>query len=199
MEIVVAYYNCIAFEDFIQKIPESYTLSVYDKKGDYTKPCTRLENIGREGETYLHHIIEKYDSLEEYTLFIQDDTDEHITDEPDFLTQLSNRKPFHLFKTSWRKYCSPTYRTIRNGIFDANAVCSSFSDKVPTNLIQTICKEHGIDLPEEYTTETCAFFICHRDVIQKRPKEFYIRLKNWLIEKPIHGLILEHMWKIIFA
>lgn len=33
----------------------------------------RLENVGREGHTYLHHIIENYDGLSEQTVFLQAD------------------------------------------------------------------------------------------------------------------------------
>ncbi|KAJ3017494.1 hypothetical protein HKX48_003522 [Thoreauomyces humboldtii] len=32
----------------------------------------RLPNVGREGETYLHHMSDRYDSLAEYTLFMQE-------------------------------------------------------------------------------------------------------------------------------
>lgn len=38
---------------------------------------TRLTNVGREGETYLHHIVHEWDSLAKHTLFIQGDVHNH--------------------------------------------------------------------------------------------------------------------------
>ena len=34
---------------------------------------TRLPNIGREGETYLYHILSQWDSLAKHTIFVQGD------------------------------------------------------------------------------------------------------------------------------
>lgn len=38
----------------------------------------KLENLGREGGTYLHHIIQNYDDLDDYTVFIQGNPVDHI-------------------------------------------------------------------------------------------------------------------------
>jgi hypothetical protein len=37
-----------------------------------------LPNIGREGHTYLHHIITNYDHLADVTLFVQGRIDDHV-------------------------------------------------------------------------------------------------------------------------
>ncbi len=38
----------------------------------------QLENLGREGGTYLYHIINNYDNLSEYTIFTQADPVDHV-------------------------------------------------------------------------------------------------------------------------
>merc|ERR1719298_68513 len=40
-------------------------------KGSPVPGCVPLENVGREGHTYLHHIITNYDNLAEWTVFSQ--------------------------------------------------------------------------------------------------------------------------------
>ena len=36
-------------------------------------PCTQaLPNVGNEGHSYLHHLVERYDSLAAVTLFLPD-------------------------------------------------------------------------------------------------------------------------------
>jgi len=42
------------------------------------------------------------------------------------------------------------------------------------------------------------FFIVHKDVIRKRDKEFYISLREWLLEDIGNGFVLEHIWALIF-
>lgn len=44
---------------------------VYDKSGLSVDGFVPLPNIGREGATYLHHIVENYDNLHSYNIFIQ--------------------------------------------------------------------------------------------------------------------------------
>ena len=44
----------------------------------------RLENRGREGATYLHHIISRWNALAEHTLFIQAD----VRDSPQFISRI---------------------------------------------------------------------------------------------------------------
>ena len=80
-QVVVAHYNedlkwlsCFSPDDRTK-------IRVYDKGGynfhvsgyDY---C-RLDNVGREAHTYLHHIATYYDSLADLTLFCQGDNDDH--------------------------------------------------------------------------------------------------------------------------
>ena len=38
----------------------------------------KLENLGREGATYLYHIIQNYDNLDDYTVFIQGNPVDHV-------------------------------------------------------------------------------------------------------------------------
>jgi hypothetical protein len=71
LEIVVARYK----EDlsWVDMINPAYTVTVYNKHDGENL----VENIGRESHTYLHHIIQRYDSLADYTLFVQGAPLEH--------------------------------------------------------------------------------------------------------------------------
>ena len=52
---------------------------------------------------------------------------------------------------------------------------------------------------KQYTTETCAFFICHKNSILNYEKKFYIKLREWLLSENSNGFVLEHIWKLIFT
>ena len=205
IDIIVSYYNSREFENFLKYVIDNinfnYKIIIYNKSNDVNYKCNdysiiKLNNVGREGETYLNHIIQNYDNLNEYTLFIQDDTDNHIINKASFLNQIkefiNKDVKFKMFETSWRTGDSSIKRTIIDGCFDLCTLPSNDSMKVA-------CKLHGIILPKIYTTETCAFFICHKNIIQKKPKEFYIKLRSWLLKNDGNGFTLEHIWELIFA
>lgn len=66
-------------------------VTIYNKgsteKLDTKHVVKQLENIGREGETYLHHIIDNYDNLHDYTIFCQGFPFEHS---PRFIDSILN-------------------------------------------------------------------------------------------------------------
>jgi len=47
----------------------SHLRTIYCKGKHRVPGCISLANVGREGHTYLHHIVERYDDLAEWTVF----------------------------------------------------------------------------------------------------------------------------------
>jgi len=210
IEIVVAYYNSLAFTEILSRFSsETTNIRIYDKSGNldpekiqeiYSKylnmEIKSRENRGREGETYLSHIIDNYDSLTPYTIFIQDDTDNHITNIDVFLqiTQhvLQQKMPFYAYPCSWKKGGNPYRRTIWNGISDLHTFPTS-------DAVLRSSQRFGLKLPAQYTTDICAFFMVSRDQIRARPITFYQGLREWLLSNEANGFVLEHIWQLIFG
>jgi len=206
LQIVIAHYNNFNFFDVLSTINIDNTTIIYNKSNENiennSKTLTynniiveKLKNIGREGETYLHHIISNYDELSEYTLFIQDDTNNHI---PDIFRFVEKTKqiihaniPVYQYETTWNQNEKITNRLIRDG----RCGLSTFSHDY---VIRDACQKLNIRLPSIYVTPTCAFFILHKSTIYKYSKDFYIELRKWLLEDQENGYILEHIWKLIF-
>jgi hypothetical protein len=199
IDIVVAHYNSLDFEVFLKHFSQ-YNILIYDKSGKYKNEkfpnVKQLDNVGRESDTYLRHIIENYDELADYTMFIQDDTDNHIQYAYQFSykTQdvIDSNTPFYQYKTSWSKNGNTETRLIRDGYLNLHTLPSHTS-------IKDFCKQFGVHLPKSYTTELCAFFIVTRATIQARPKAFYESVRAWLLENPKRGFVMEHVWKLIFS
>ena len=77
-QIVVAHYN----EDLSWLGDKTSACAIYSKGGDKSAPQQThepLPNIGREGHTYLHHIVNHYDDLAKITVFLQGRIDDHVT------------------------------------------------------------------------------------------------------------------------
>ena len=199
LEIIVSYYNNKHFEKILDLFSDS-KITIYDKSHTYENSkwtnIVKLKNAGRETETYLSHIILNYDNLSEYTLFIQDDTNNHIPSISEFyeITNkvINSKQQFHLFKSTWREGGEPYIRTIIDGYYDIHTLPSPDS-------IKKVCETFNINLPKSYTTETCAFFIVHKDLILKRSKEFYSNLRSWSVEHEQNLYVFEYLWKIIFV
>ena len=75
LEFVIARHDeCL---DWTKALPG--LLTVYDKGAPHSGQSIRLPNAGRESATYLSHIVERYHSLAEVTVFCQGDTYTHAS------------------------------------------------------------------------------------------------------------------------
>lgn len=79
MKVVVARYN----EDIRWILPIIDIVIVYNKGPDDLdyipqNKIIKCKNIGKEGETYVKHILENYEQLDDYTVFIQGKIYDHI-------------------------------------------------------------------------------------------------------------------------
>lgn len=81
LELVV----CRCGEDlaWIRNVPPQVPVTVYDKTPAPTPSwpgSIPLPNVGREAHAWLHHLVERYDSLAEWTLFAQGHPFDHAPD-----------------------------------------------------------------------------------------------------------------------
>jgi hypothetical protein len=69
VEIVLAHYD----EEITWSDAYKSVRTIYCKGPPNKRPhgCHHLENVGREGHTYLHHIVHNYDRLSKWTVFTQ--------------------------------------------------------------------------------------------------------------------------------
>ena len=69
IELVIACY----YGDIEWSRPYNSIVTIYNK-GDqeHYKSSIKLENVGREGHTFLHHIVENYDNLSNKTIFLKE-------------------------------------------------------------------------------------------------------------------------------
>jgi len=57
---------------------KGHKITIYDKSDSPITNSIKLPNIGRETHTFLHHIVENYDNLDDVTVFLQGNPFEHI-------------------------------------------------------------------------------------------------------------------------
>ena len=176
-------------------------------------------NEGREGETYLRHIIENYDTLDEYTVFTQADPFEH---NPLFVQDVHANKGeiFRSFGKRWQPGIPPEMiiqGSIRPNIHIGNRdfVCTHpevWEDDGWVRIVRRVKRRHHIKfiLPwvcerlrlREPTTgvpiSMCGMFGVHRKRIHMYPTSFYENMRSFLLEHPDHGYIIERFWSVLF-
>lgn len=210
LNVIISYYKNKSWEKFVNDMNSfkyKYHVYLYNKSREslsYTSDLISvlpLKNIGRESETYLTYIIDNYDNLTEYSLFIQDDVNNHIVNNKLFIEKcekiMEEKEMFFLFPVTWRPGVGPLIRRIRNGRTKLPAGVGV--NAPPTDAIFKFCEHNNVNLPKVYKTETCAFFICHKDMIRSKSRDFYIKLREWLLTDNRNGYVLEHCWKLVFV
>lgn len=170
-EIVIARYN----EDLRWAEDYAELVTIYNK-GEDLKDTITLENIGREPHTYLYHIVNNYNSLSEYTIFLQGDpVDPHSPNLKGALNFVLNSNevlpPF--FWLSERI-------VISDFVYEREPYHKIFPNiKYAYNKI--FGKEPDI---EEFRFGAGAQFGVSRDRIRERPLEFYQNILDIMEHKP---------------
>jgi hypothetical protein len=192
LSMVVARYN-----ENIDWIKKYKNVIVYNKgnASDLEKseiPFTTLDNVGREGHTFLYHIINNYDNLSNWTIFIQGNPFDHC---PNFYEKIDK-----------------LYENINNNIVPENNF-NFLSDRIYNSDISNCPYHSNIPLKKVYNdifnTEEenkpiifspGAQFYISKKLILTKPKNYYekiLKLLDYNIN-PIEGFCIERLWKYIF-
>lgn len=157
----------------------SHKVTVYDKG------CGMLPNVGREAQTYLHHIVNNYDCLADVTVFLQGNPFGHITlTEEEVLAQIDSY---------------PYERT--EPFFNTRAIHEY------TNLCKATYKHiFGVEYDDEIYFNDGAQWIVKKQDIVTHPKEFWEVLYQQ-VSLPQHsntdGVVnpwtLEGVWQFLFG
>jgi len=165
---------------------EDYDAIIYNKGGSIPNTIS-LPNVGREGHTYIYHILSNYENLDEYTVFLQGNPFDHTRDlfsklkefeelkeKPDFfqlchemLTDDDKGKPHHWVDIPVAHYYNELF-------------------KIPRN---------------EFIYGAGAQFIVSKERILSRPKSFYSNIMKHLETSidPPSVYCYERMWQHIFG
>lgn len=196
IELVVSKYK----EDisWTQKVSSKLKITTYDKSTQNS--INSLPNVGRESHTYLHHIISRWDSLAEITVFCQGNPFDHCHNFIDILNSMKNEYFFYNFLGILR-VSNVDDKFIGYGPL---LTCTKYGlpHSEPVQLpIPQDCQYLGLNCTEEISFYAGAQFSVHKDIIKKRPLQFYqnaIQLVNKDIS-PISGYSFERLWHIIFG
>ncbi len=181
VEYVIAHYK----EDLKWLKPYAHQAHVYHKGGLSAPPFqvaqwTPLDNVGREGHTYLFHIVENYDHLADITYFLQGQIKDHCKGG-------SAKNP----KDLWDK-------VIKKGFAGLGKphVAGEWTSGYPQWWEELL----GEKKPDYVKFHAGACFAVKKELIRQHSKEYYEKIMNVLSHEsnPFEGHCVERMWYFIF-
>ena len=199
VEIVVARYDeDISWLDCYLEY-EHVSITVYNKGREMNNinskiTVKKLDNIGREANTYLSHIVSNYNHLKVVTIFIQGRIDDHI--QVDKYEYINTMYEDAYKEGKYQNFCSNAdvpvdfriydYRDFKLVKFDCN-----FVDFFRTHINNTY--------PDSFNVYWCAIFGVSKNNILKRSLYYYKTLLN--LEDSTNSELahfMERSWYYIF-
>jgi hypothetical protein len=171
---------------------DSLEILVYNKF--YKSESNYLPNVGREGHTYLYHIINNYNKLSEYTVFCQGHPFDHYPNFIDLINDYRSLIDNNLLVSGFYPIGNIIYEGPYAN-FHERHICG-----LPMFYFFELLFDIHMKQNDRYDTSYGAQFIVHRDNVQSRPIEFYqLLLKTISFEaNPIEVYVLERLWPYIF-
>ena len=217
LEIVVANYE--EKLDWLHKIDDSF----YDKMIIYNKGSAKkysefkkkkgvviqkLSNVGREGHTYLYHIVNNYDKLADVTMFLPGSTNTFYQKQAQFEILIDDLKKN--MDSRIIGFDDPTYIKDEMDTFEIDAYRSTSEENnnanPETRLVPADIRPFGRWIKARFPNEklTCIGYrglaVASREDIQKRPKSFYQSLMVELnYNNPEVGHFVERAWPLILS
>ena len=191
--IVIARYN----EDIRWCLPFIEEVVVYNKGNDDLdyipqEKIIKCENLGREGGTYVKHIIDNYENLSEFTIFLQGRSFDHIHQNNDNIAYLKLRDDINEEKIYKFKYLTWMFVNVPpEHVEDSGHGLVALNSMFSAEYLKDVFSVH-----RNYTYGAGALFVSHKDQILKHSKEFWIELYSHLQEiNPDAGYGLEKLWR----
>lgn len=180
MEIVIARYN--EDIDWVSNLNQKYI--IYNKGMEIPYYNIKLDNIARESYTYLTHIINNYDNLSDYTVFLQGNPFDHS---PNLFNSIEN---FLVHKNEFQYL---TDRMVECRLSGCIYHSSLPLQRIYTEIFEIQGNPHSI-----FVFGAGAQFIVSKESILKNSKNFYEKLKSLVEKDSMNEYVLERFWGLIF-
>lgn len=194
LELVVAHYR----EDlsWLRKRPTNLRVTVYDKYPDAPggPDALPLPNVGREAHTYLHHLVSRYDTLAEWTIFCQGKPFDHAYDFKKTLRVMATPRPWGL-GFHWLGHLIDTDDAGGHRLFRP---WSKNEDGRGLDMQGFHRALFGTGGPDQFTFVLGAQFAVHREVVRRQPLAFYERALDVSITFPDAAHCFERTWDRVF-
>jgi len=170
-----------------------HNVIIYDKSDNPVEGSIPLKNVGREGETFLYHIVNNYHSLDDVTVFLQADPFEHL--------QLLVGWRAQLTEDEKRKVCEKINTEITEKSPFSSFYQVRYNDPNGMNGAdsKSACKEFYNTEYDHFTLAPGAQYIVPKSFILGRPLSFWQKLQQAMYTNTLNGYAQEQLWWLAFT
>jgi hypothetical protein len=189
VNIVVAKYN--ENVDWTKKL--NHKVTIYDKSEKPIEGSIKLKNVGREGETFLYHIVNNYNNLDDVTVFLQGNPFEHLQLLVGWRAQLTEEE---------------INIVINKMNIEINDTCDFttfyqvlYNDPNGTNGVNTrdACIQYYGEYYDNFTVSPGAQYIVPKKYILSRSLEFWKNLHSAMYDNErLNGYCQEQLWYLAY-
>ncbi len=184
-----------------RNVPRSVRATIHDKGGeldprDFPRATIlRLPNVGREAQTYLHHIVERFDAPAAVTVFCQGRPFDHAHDLHRVLRALAaGRQTVPDFR--WLGFTIDTDDARGRRLF---VPWSKNEDGRELRLDEFHRLLLGEPAPERVRFYPGAQFAVTADRVRSRPRAFWERARELAVSFPDAAHCFERLWDRVFG
>ena len=190
VRVVIAKYN--ENVDWAKNIKHNVT--IYDKSNHPIDGSISLKNVGREGETFLYHIVNHYDNLDDVTVFLQGNPFDHLQTLVGWRTITSDEEKdivIQKVNTEINDTCDFTtfYQVLYNIPNGENNVNTTEA-----------CNIYYNESHDTFTVSPGAQYIVPKKNILSRPLEFWKKLHAAMYNnEELNGYCQEQLWYLAYT
>ncbi|KAF1351838.1 hypothetical protein BDV97DRAFT_133155 [Delphinella strobiligena] len=185
---------------------ELYPYNVDDR--DAAPRLAIPQNKGHEAMVYLTYIINNYNSLPPYAVFVhghkeswhQEGSIVHLVKA--LRVPALQKAGYVPLRCDWYPSCPAEINPItKDGIVWGPGVHRQDAEDAIEEIWDTFFP--GVEVPHTIASQCCAQFAVTREAILRRPKEQYLIMREWLLGTTLHddisGRVLEKLWAYIMT
>jgi len=191
IHLVIAHYQeDLLWLDALLKSNSNLTYTIYSKGDSCMLPHIKLENRGRESDTFLRYIIDNYNNLPDLVAFLQGKP--HASLEGELATALSN-------------YDNEKAYPLSQGVFPSCVNRCDWVDMPLKEFATRLFTNHSFDFNKQYLFLGGAEYLVRKEVLLRKSLEWwkhtlklhdeYLNYPGWQTGSP---WMMERLWPLIW-
>ena len=162
---------------WIDDVSKEHKIVIYDKS-DEPSEYIKLENIGRESHTWLTHIVNNYDNLDEYNVFLQGHPQPHFG--------------------NWKEFDLQELKPLGEMIACSNDGSPQHQGLPLVNVYEQVM-HNSKECPDRFLFCIGAQYVVPKENILAYPKTFYQALLDMHYKEHLMPWVIERFWDLIWT
>jgi len=172
---------------------KNHKVTIYDKSDQPIEGSIKLKNKGREGETFLYHIVNNYNNLDEVTVFLQGNPFEHLQILVGWRAKLTDDEINIVIQKMDNEINDESdFTTFYQVIYNDPSKINGVDTKI-------YCEKYYGHSFDYFTLAPGAQYIVPKRFILSRPLEFWQNLQKAMFSEELNGYAQEQLWFFAFT